>query len=48
MGTTGTLYDDPGADYYTRLRPDRARQRAIHQLEVMGYRVTLNETPQAS
>ncbi len=48
MGTTGTLYDDPGADYYTRLRPERARQRAIHQLEVMGYRVTLDETPQAS
>jgi hypothetical protein len=22
MGTTGTIYDDPGADYYTRLNPD--------------------------
>jgi hypothetical protein len=33
MGTTGTLYDDPGADYFTRLHPDRARKRAIHQLE---------------
>ncbi|MEU4295702.1 IS110 family transposase [Kribbella sp. NPDC026596] len=43
MGVTGTIYDDPGADYYTRLRPERARQRAIHQLEAMGYRVTLNE-----
>lgn len=43
MGTTGTLYDDPGADYYTRLRPERARQRAVHQLEAMGYRVTLDE-----
>ncbi|MFI7068620.1 IS110 family transposase, partial [Kribbella sp. NPDC050124] len=43
MGVTGTIYDDPGADYYTRLRPERARQRAIHQLESMGYRVTLNE-----
>ena len=29
MGTTGTLYDDPGADYYTRLHPDRAKKRAI-------------------
>ena len=48
MGTTGTLYDDPGADYYSRLRPDQARQRAIHQLEAMGYHVTLEETPQAS
>lgn len=42
MGTTGTLYDDPGADYFTRLHPDRARNRAVHQLEAMGYRVTLD------
>lgn len=42
MGTTGTLYDDPGADFYTRLNPARARSRAIHQLEAMGYRVTLD------
>ncbi len=42
MGTTGTLYDDPGADYFTRLNPDRAKKRAIHQLEAMGYRVTLD------
>ncbi len=48
MGVTGTLYDDPGSDYYTRLRPDRARQRAIHQLETMGYQVTLDRPSQAS
>ena len=42
MGTTGTLYDDPGADYYARLNPERARTRAIHQLQAMGYRVTLD------
>ena len=42
MGTTGTLYDDPGADYFTRLNPARAKKRAIHQLEAMGYRVTLD------
>ena len=48
MGVNGTLYDDPGADYYTRLRPDRARQRAVHQLEAMGYHVTLDQNPQAS
>lgn len=41
MGTTGTLYDDPGGDYFTRLHPDRAKNRAIHQLEAMGYRITL-------
>ena len=43
MGTTGTLYDDPGADYYNRLRPERAKRRAVHQLEAMGYNVTLDQ-----
>ncbi len=42
MGTTGTLYEDPGADYFTTLHPERAKNRAIHQLEAMGYRVTLD------
>lgn len=42
MGTTGTLYDDPGSDFFTRLHPDRAKKRAIGQLESMGYRVTLD------
>lgn len=42
MGMTGTLYDDPGGDYFNRLHPDRTKTRAIHQLESMGYRVTLD------
>lgn len=42
MGTNGTLYEDPGADYYTRLHPDRTKNRALHQLEAMGYHVTLD------
>jgi len=42
MGTTGTLYDDPGAEFFTRLHPDRTKKRAIGQLEAMGYQVTLN------
>jgi hypothetical protein len=42
MATTGTLYTDPGADYYTRLNPERTRTRAIRQLQAMGYRVTLD------
>jgi hypothetical protein len=29
MGTTGTLYEDPGADYFARLNPNRARRRAV-------------------
>jgi hypothetical protein len=32
MGTTGTLYGHPGADYFTRFNPGRAKNRAIHQL----------------
>jgi len=42
MGTTGTLYEDPGADYFTRLHPERAKNRAIHQLQAMGFHVTLD------
>lgn len=42
MGTTGTLYDDPGGDYFNRLHPERAKKRALHQLEAMGYHVTLD------
>lgn len=46
MGTTGTLYDDPGddpgSDFFTRLHPDRAKNRAVHQLQTMGYTVTLD------
>ena len=41
MGRDGTFYDDPGADFFTRLHPERAKNRAIHQLEAMGYHVTL-------
>jgi hypothetical protein len=42
MATNGCLYEDPGADYFTRINPDRAKKRAIHQLEAMGYEVTLS------
>ena len=47
MGHTGDLYDDPGADYFTRLHPDRAKKRALHQLEAMGYRVSLDRVGQS-
>lgn len=42
MARTGTIYEDPGGDFYTRLRPERTKQRAIKQLTTMGYRVTLD------
>jgi transposase len=41
MGTTGAFYEDPGAEFFTRLHPDCAKKRAIAQLEAMGYTVTL-------
>lgn len=44
LGTTGSLYADPGADYHNRIRPDRTKQRALAQLAALGYRVTLEQT----
>jgi hypothetical protein len=41
MGRDGSLYEDPGPDFFTRLHPERARNRARHQLEAMGYPITL-------
>lgn len=43
MAQTGELYNDPGADYYECLYPDRAKRRAIAQLQRLGYDVTLAE-----
>ena len=40
-GTNGCPYDEPGADYFTRLHPEQAKKRAINQLQAMGYQVTL-------
>ena len=42
MGTTGALYDDPGADSFNQLHPDRTKQRAIAQLQALGYTVALD------
>ncbi|MBK5222217.1 MAG: IS110 family transposase, partial [Acidimicrobiia bacterium] len=44
MLNTGTVYDDPGDDFYTRLNPDKTKNRAVDQLRKMGYDVTLNPT----
>lgn len=43
MAHTGALYDDLGAQHYARLQPERSKRRAIHQLEAMGYTVTLTQ-----
>ena len=47
MLTNGQNYTDPGADFYTRLNPDKAKNRALDQLRKMGYLVTLNPQPAA-
>jgi transposase len=41
MLTNGDFYRDPGPDYYTRRVPAKTRDRAIGQLEALGYHVTL-------
>lgn len=43
MLQTGELYNDPGADFFTTLRPERTKGRALHQLEQLGYTVTLEK-----
>jgi len=46
MLTTGEVYTDPGADFYTQLAPERTKNRALTQLRKLGYDVTL--TPAAA
>ncbi len=40
--TNGVFYQDLGGDFYTRRNPDKAKKRALHQLEQMGYTVILS------
>jgi transposase len=42
MAHTGALYDDLGADYFTRQDPERLKRHALSQLQRLGYEVTLN------
>lgn len=44
MGRDGTLYEDPGVEFFTRLHPERAKHRALNQLRDLGYEVTLGHT----
>ena len=48
MLTTGELYNDPGADYFTKHTPGRAKARALGQLESLGYQVTLEPLHQSA
>ncbi|WP_051942374.1 hypothetical protein [Streptacidiphilus rugosus] len=42
MLTTRTPYHDLGGQYFAQLNPERTAQRAITQLNQLGYSVTLN------
>ena len=41
MLAQGVAYNDPGADYFTKLDPLKTRNKAIHQLESLGYEVVI-------
>jgi transposase len=41
MLQSGESFTDPGGDYYMRLRPERAKNRALQQLRQLGFSVTL-------
>jgi transposase len=44
--TTGELYNDLGADYFTRRDPERITKRLVRQLEALGHQVTLTAKDQ--
>jgi transposase len=48
MLQTGETYNDPGADFFARRDPERARKRLVAQLERLGYAVTLEQEAQAA
>jgi transposase len=41
MATTGETFNDLGADYYAKRKPDKVKNRAIAQLREIGYNVSL-------
>jgi hypothetical protein len=41
MAHTGALYNDPGADDYTRRDPERTRRNTVNQFQRLGSEVTL-------
>lgn len=44
MLRNGEVYADLGPDHFSRLNPDRARNKALRQLQDLGYEVTLTPT----
>lgn len=48
MLTNGAFYRDPGPDYYTRHHPAKTKNRAIQQLQALGYDVALQPRTDAA
>ena len=47
--STGELFTDPGADYFTtRQDPEHRTRRLVSQLEQLGYTVELTQTAQTA
>ena len=42
MLSTGTYYQDPGPDYYSRHHPNKRAAHAVHTLRALGYQVTVH------
>ena len=47
MLSTGAVYEDLGADWFGRLRPEQHARRLVHQLEALGYAVEISSTDAA-
>lgn len=48
MLVNGAFYQDPGPDYYTRHHPAQTKNRAIKQLQALGYNVALEPRTDAA
>jgi len=48
MLCNGAFYRDPGPDFYTRHQPAKTKNRAVKQLENLGYNVTLEPRTDAA
>jgi len=48
MLCNGAFYRDPGPDFYTRHQPAKAKNRAVTQLQNLGYNVTLEPRTDAA
>ena len=47
MLETGSLYEDPGDDFFTRRNTEKAKSRAVDQLTKLGYVVSLQPMAEA-